>query len=166
MTLSVSLFLPDAHATALLGRSLATALANVAQPPALLLKGDLGSGKTTLVRSLVESLPNAHLAEVSSPSFNIFNIYPTTPEVAHFDLYRLEGMPPDDTLFECLESPNTLTVIEWIQFLDKQFWPEEALYLDWTPCEAGRSLTIHAMGTHTTDILQFVANDSKQFRQR
>jgi tRNA threonylcarbamoyladenosine biosynthesis protein TsaE len=143
---SLALHLTDSDATVALGRSLASILSRMDAPPALLLQGDLGSGKTTLVRGLVESLPGAESAEVSSPSFNICNLYPTTPEVAHFDLYRLEGMPPDDALFDSLEDPDTITIVEWIQFLPREMWPEQALFLEWTPSDTGRSLVLHAMG--------------------
>ncbi|QJB57818.1 tRNA (adenosine(37)-N6)-threonylcarbamoyltransferase complex ATPase subunit type 1 TsaE [Pseudodesulfovibrio sp. zrk46] len=150
--MDVQLHLEDTDATLVLGRFLANALAGIPNPPALLLQGDLGSGKTTLVRGLVESLPGAAQAEVSSPSFNIFNLYPTTPPVAHFDLYRLEGMPPDDELFELFEDRATLAVVEWIQFLDREYWPEESIFLEWTSSETGRTLTFHAMGRVALEI--------------
>jgi len=143
----LNLHLEDTNNTLELGKWLAQAVSEVDNPPSLLLKGDLGSGKTTLVRGLVESLPGSDQAEVSSPSFNIFNLYPTTPQVAHFDLYRLEGMPPDDELFELLEDPNTFTIVEWIQFLDREYWPDEAILLEWTPSKTGRTLIFHAMGS-------------------
>jgi tRNA threonylcarbamoyladenosine biosynthesis protein TsaE len=57
----------------------------------VLLRGDLGSGKTTFVRGLVAALPGGEEAEVASPSFNLVNVYPTRPEVVHMDLYRLRG---------------------------------------------------------------------------
>lgn len=148
----LALHLPDSTATESLGRELAKRLAATSSPPALLLQGDLGSGKTTLVRGLVEALPGADQAEVSSPSFNIFNLYPTTPPVAHFDLYRLEGMPPDDALFECFDNPHMLTIVEWIQFLDRDEWPNNAVHMLWTPSETGRNLTIHATGETALDI--------------
>lgn len=144
--MSLTLHLTDSDATVALGRALASLLAQTPAPPALLLQGELGSGKTTLVRGFVESLPGAEMAEVSSPSFNIYNLYPTTPRVAHFDLYRLEGMPPDDALFDCLEDPHTVTVVEWIQYLPRELWPADALFLEWTPADTGRSLVLHAMG--------------------
>ncbi|MBG0789318.1 MAG: tRNA (adenosine(37)-N6)-threonylcarbamoyltransferase complex ATPase subunit type 1 TsaE [Desulfovibrionaceae bacterium] len=153
----MELHLKDPDATLRLGRVLAEALARAPNPPALLLQGDLGSGKTTLVRGFVESLPGSDMAEVSSPSFNIFNLYPTTPPVAHFDLYRLEGAMPDDALFECLEDEEAITVVEWIQFLDRELWPEEALFLQWTPSETGRSLVLHAMGEAAKGILLSLA---------
>jgi tRNA threonylcarbamoyladenosine biosynthesis protein TsaE len=149
----VELHLKDADATLKLGRILAKKLAETPNPPALLLQGELGSGKTTLVRGLVESLPGADMAEVSSPSFNIFNLYPTTPPIAHFDLYRLEGMEPDDALFECFEDDEAVTVVEWVQFLDRRLWPGHALFLEWKPSETGRSLALHAMGEAANGIL-------------
>lgn len=45
---------------------------------ALLLRGPLGSGKTTLTSALVQALPGGDAAEVSSPSFTLCNHYPTT----------------------------------------------------------------------------------------
>lgn len=159
----VELFLNAPEATLALGQILAQTLANTPVPPALLLQGDLGSGKTTLVRGLVESLPGADMAEVSSPSFNIFNLYPTVPPVAHFDLYRLEGMPPDDALFEHMEDSKTLTVVEWIQFLEKEHWPEEAIFLEWTPSKTGRSLIMHAMGKTAQGIIESLRPHLNQF---
>ena len=153
----MELHLKDANATLKLGRILARKLAETPKPPALLLQGELGSGKTTLVRGFVESLPGADMAEVSSPSFNIFNLYPTTPPVAHFDLYRLEGMEPDDALFECFEDGEAITVVEWIQFLDRNLWPDQALFLEWMPCGAGRSLVLRALGEAANGILRCLA---------
>ena len=161
--MGLELHLDDSDATLELGRILARALAGTGQPPALLLQGELGSGKTTLVRGLVESLPGADMAEVSSPSFNIFNLYPTTPPVAHFDLYRLEGMPPDDALFEHMEDTATLTVVEWVQFLSRDQWPEEALLLTWRPAKTGRSLTMHAMGKAARELIESLESKLQHF---
>ena len=163
--MSLKLHLKTPEATLALGRILACALAKTVAPPSLLLQGDLGSGKTTLVRGLVEALPGADMAEVSSPSFNIFNLYPTRPPVAHFDLYRLEGMTPDDALFEHLEDPATLTVVEWIQFLDREIWPEEALFLQWTPSGTGRNLTLHAMGKTARELVDSLEEELKPYTQ-
>jgi len=157
------LHLKDLEATIELGQILADTLAKTPNPPALLLQGTLGSGKTTLVRGLVESLPGSDMAEVSSPSFNILNLYPTMPPVAHFDLYRLEGMPPDDALFEHIDDPNTLTVVEWIQFLAKDIWPDEAIFLEWTPSDTGRRLTMHAMGKTAQGVIETLKPKLKHF---
>lgn len=143
---SVTLRLKDAEATLQLGRVLAQCAAKHSPVPALLLQGDLGSGKTTLVRGAVESLPGAENAEVSSPSFNIFNVYPTTPQAAHFDLYRLEGMPPDEELHEFIADPETLVIVEWIQYLTAEDWPDQAVHLVWHPTPEGREVTLSPIG--------------------
>lgn len=163
--MSPMLHLADERATRELGKAIAAALAGAGRPPALLLRGELGSGKTTLVRGLVGALPGSELAEVSSPSFNICNLYPTTPPVAHYDLYRLENMPPDEGLLERLEDRDTLIVVEWAQFLDRELWPEEALVLTWSPTRTGRTLDMHAMGKTARSVLASLAGTFDQFSQ-
>ena len=55
----------------------------------VLLRGELGSGKTTFVRGYLESLG---LSEpVRSPSFNLVQVFETTPPVMHADLYRVKS---------------------------------------------------------------------------
>ena len=82
--------------TTRLGTLLAGMMQNAPQVRALLLQGDLGSGKTTLTRSLVAALPGGDQAEISSPSFTICNNYPTCPPVLHCDLYRCPASLPDE----------------------------------------------------------------------
>ncbi len=130
----------------------------------LFMNGDLGSGKTTLVRAMVESLPGAQNAEVSSPSFNILNIYPTTPQVNHFDLYRLEGQIPDDEFFDLLNNKKTLTVVEWIQYLRVDFWPDSALLFTWIPAASGRTIELTLHGS-TTSLFEELASHLKSFQQ-
>ncbi|CCO24527.1 tRNA (adenosine(37)-N6)-threonylcarbamoyltransferase complex ATPase subunit type 1 TsaE [Maridesulfovibrio hydrothermalis] len=147
--------LPDVESTLKFGSALAVFFAKQKKFIPIFLNGDLGSGKTTFVRALVESLPGAQNAEVSSPSFNILNIYPTKPQVEHFDLYRLEGQTPDDDFFDLLNNKKSLTVVEWIQYLRLEFWPENALLFTWKPAASGRTieLTLHGSATSLTEEL-------------
>ncbi|MGE4553026.1 MAG: tRNA (adenosine(37)-N6)-threonylcarbamoyltransferase complex ATPase subunit type 1 TsaE [Desulfovibrionaceae bacterium] len=138
-------FLPGPAATEALGRELARVLAGRSPVPALLLSGPLGAGKTTLVRALVEALPGAEGAEVASPSFNILNLYPTTPPVAHFDLYRLEGLPPGEEFLELAGDGTTLLVVEWSEHLPPDLVPDPALTLRLTPRGTGRAAKIEAV---------------------
>lgn len=89
------------------GRRLASGLKGV-----VLLKGELGAGKTTLVRGIVAGIPGAHAGEVSSPTFTLVHEYGAG--VFHLDLYRLEG-PRDLDSLEIDEIFDTarLALVEW-----------------------------------------------------
>ncbi|MCE2565000.1 tRNA (adenosine(37)-N6)-threonylcarbamoyltransferase complex ATPase subunit type 1 TsaE [Komagataeibacter sp. FNDCF1] len=81
--------LPDTHATERLGQALAPLLA---AGDAVLLEGDLGAGKTTLARALLRTLCADPDMEVPSPSYTLVQVYDApVAEVAHFDLWRLDG---------------------------------------------------------------------------
>jgi tRNA threonylcarbamoyladenosine biosynthesis protein TsaE len=137
--------LPHLQATWRLGRELAAYFSHH-QPFPLLLEGDLGCGKTTLVQALVDHLPGSELAEVNSPSFNICNVYPTQPPVAHFDLYRLDETGPDESLFEYLADPTVLVIVEWAQHLAWLWRPPEYLRMAFTSLGSKRSLKITPCG--------------------
>lgn len=99
--------------------------------PVLLMQGQLGAGKTTFVRALVLALPGGVQAEVSSPSFTLLHLYPTTPEMGHFDLYRNEGLGFGPDLEEILLDPHHFCVVEWAQYLPQTSWPDEYIFLTW-----------------------------------
>ncbi|EPR42338.1 putative protein family UPF0079, ATPase [Desulfovibrio sp. X2] len=140
-------------ATEALGAALAACLSP--RPGfALLLDGPLGAGKTTLVRGLASVLPGGDEAEVASPSFNICNIYPTVPEVAHFDLYRLEGMSPGEEFHDALEHPETLVIVEWSQYLDGPDRPEDALSCELHAEGKGREAVLSAEGPRASACLE------------
>lgn len=171
---SFALLLPDEQATRELGALLARSLSGVGAYPeggsgsggsvSLLLQGGLGSGKTTLVRGFVAALPGAQQAEVSSPSFNLMNIYPTTPQVAHFDLYRSLGHAPEE-FHDALDDRGLLVVAEWIENIPRQDWPEEALHLEWSAVPSGRALEIRALGKTARGLLESLAPSFNQWRK-
>lgn len=118
--------------TEALGRAFAGCCLTGRAFPPLLMRGQLGAGKTTFVRSLVEALPGSEQAEVSSPSFNILNLYPTTPEVGHFDLYRTEGIGFGPDLEEILLDPTRFCVVEWAEYLPETSRPDDFIAMTWT----------------------------------
>ena len=79
----------------------------------LLLKGNLGAGKTTFTQFLVKSLGSA--AEVSSPTYAIVNEYDTPKgNIFHFDLYRLKNAREvDDIGIDEYLDHAFLCIIEW-----------------------------------------------------
>ncbi len=123
------------------------------------LHGELGSGKTTLTRSFVHTLPQGNLAEVSSPSFTICNTYATKPEVLHVDLYRCEQNIPQE-LWEELDIDDSLIIIEWADFLPNDAFPENFLDIYIKICEQGRSVLITAHGTKAEFFLKNLALDT------
>jgi len=72
------------------------------------LRGELGAGKTTLVRGILLGL--GHLEPVRSPTYNLIQTFETIPPVMHADLYRLKG----ESLHELDDYFEThLCLIEW-----------------------------------------------------
>ncbi len=103
---------------------IASELAEVLPDEAILtLEGDLGAGKTTFVKGLAQywSIQEA----VTSPTFNIYNIYQGTRQLAHMDAYRLEKSPEiwDELMLEELISPPFCLAIEWPSKLPFIPWP-------------------------------------------
>lgn len=79
-------FVSDEHAMRALG---ATLVCKLGRGDCVLLEGDLGAGKTTLVRGALRSL--GYQGEVRSPTFNLLQDLATDPPVLHADLYRVES---------------------------------------------------------------------------
>uniref|UniRef100_A0A7V5XG70 tRNA threonylcarbamoyladenosine biosynthesis protein TsaE n=1 Tax=Thermodesulfobacterium geofontis TaxID=1295609 RepID=A0A7V5XG70_9BACT len=78
----------------------------------ILLYGDLGSGKTTFVKGLAESLEVNPDLYITSPSFSIINVYEGKYTIYHVDLYRLDTLEVEDLgLWEYLN--DGVVVIEW-----------------------------------------------------
>ena len=80
----------------------------------LALEGELGAGKTTFVRALVESLGGAANA-VSSPTFMLLNVY-ATPRmpIFHLDAYRVGGADDFEAIgFDELLAQRGLVIVEW-----------------------------------------------------
>ena len=86
-----------------------------------LLEGDLGSGKTTLIKNILRNI--GILENINSPTFSIVNNYIQDDlEVYHFDLYRVKNEDELYTIgfYEYLES-RKLCFIEWPQRILKNF---------------------------------------------
>lgn len=107
--------LPDEAATAALGRALAAALPADAGGLLILLKGELGAGKSTLARALLRAL--GHEGPVPSPTYTLVEPYELeTLSVFHVDLYRVA-------------SPDELEYLGWDELSDGLLlveWPERA----------------------------------------
>jgi tRNA threonylcarbamoyladenosine biosynthesis protein TsaE len=85
-------------------------------PRLVVLRGDLGAGKTTLVKGIAATLGVADPEEVTSPTFTLVHEY-EGPKVKlyHLDLYRIESERELATLGldEMTAEPNALVLVEW-----------------------------------------------------
>ena len=82
------------------------------------LTGDLGAGKTTLVRGIAQALKIKSV--VQSPTFNIMKIYfDGIKPLIHIDAYRLADVDTDIGLDEYIGYETGLTVIEWPMFIER-----------------------------------------------
>ena len=95
-------------------------LAKLLKPPQLMiLRGDLGTGKTTLVKGIAQALDAAEADEVTSPTFTLIHEYDGTRDgkpvkLYHLDVYRLEGERQLETLgLDELLTPDALVLVEW-----------------------------------------------------
>ena len=82
------------------------------------LEGELGSGKTELIKGIAEALGVS--SGVHSPTYVLHHRYRGRLPIEHYDLYRLEGMAWVDTGLD-EPAPDAVTLIEW---------PERATVLD------------------------------------
>lgn len=96
------------------------AIAKLLTPPKfLVLRGDLGAGKTTLVKGIAEELDAAEADEVTSPTFTLIHEYEGTRDggpvrLYHLDLYRIEGERQLETLgLDELSGPDSIVLVEW-----------------------------------------------------
>jgi len=100
----------------------------------VLLKGELGAGKTTFVRGVARG--TGSVAPVASPTFQLVRVYPGRVQLAHVDLYRLEKGDElrDIGLEELLEAGAA--VVEWGERLDV----EDAAFIEFEHLGGDRRL--------------------------
>ncbi len=102
----------SAEETIAYGRQLAGELS---PPLIVLLRGDLGAGKTTLVKGIAEGFGAARAEEVTSPTFTLIHEY-RGPNITlyHIDLYRVDTQRDLETLgLDDLIAPNCILLVEW-----------------------------------------------------
>jgi tRNA threonylcarbamoyladenosine biosynthesis protein TsaE len=94
------------------GRTLAGLLA---PPKLVLLRGDLGAGKTTLVKGIAAAFEAAAEEDVTSPTFTLVHEYRgARATIYHIDLYRIDTQRELDTLaLDDLRGESSILLIEW-----------------------------------------------------
>ena len=147
----LTISLPDVQATRRLGRVMGRSL------PAgstVLLEGNLGAGKTTLVGGIGEGLGIQE--PIVSPTFTLVNEYTEGRlPLYHLDLYRLEASEVEaiypEIYWEGIEIPPGITVIEWAQRLP--YCPSDYLDLELIQISQGeRTATVKLVGAVDFDL--------------
>ncbi|HZS27634.1 MAG TPA: tRNA (adenosine(37)-N6)-threonylcarbamoyltransferase complex ATPase subunit type 1 TsaE [Candidatus Angelobacter sp.] len=102
----------SADETTELGRQLA---AQLKPGTVVLLRGDLGAGKTTLVKGIAEGFQAARAEDVTSPTFTLIHEYRGSEvTLYHIDLYRIDTQRELDTLaLDDLMTSKSILLIEW-----------------------------------------------------
>ena len=120
--MKINLTSTSAQKTMEIGQELIRVLPN---GTTILLLGDLGAGKTTMVRGMAQALNIKEV--VQSPTFNIMKIYfKGDRPLIHIDAYRLKDINQDIGLDEYIGYESGITVIEWPEFIEEPI-PEESV---------------------------------------
>lgn len=141
---ALKLQLPDEPATLDLGAALATALQSGSGFPVIYLCGDLGAGKTTLVRGLLRAL--GHAGKVKSPTYTLVELYAVSGlNLYHFDFYRFSH--PEEYLDAGLDEyfqGKGVCLVEWPDKAFPYLAPAD-LRVDLTVDGESRLAALHAL---------------------
>ena len=114
----------------------------------IFLYGEMGVGKTTFVRYLINTIQkndNLAITEVTSPTFNLLNEYQLNKiKINHYDLFRIKSHEElkDLGLFEY--SNSSITFIEWPEIIEKK--PKNLIELNFTYNEDYQSRSVQIKG--------------------
>jgi len=90
----------------------------------IFLYGEIGVGKTTFVRYLINGFQkenNIKLTEVTSPTFNIINEYEINQtKINHYDLFRIKSVEETKNLGLFYNLSNSITLVEWPQIIKEK----------------------------------------------
>jgi len=125
-------------------------LSNLSNTDCIFLFGELGSGKTTFTRSLINGLQEknkVNKTEVLSPTFNLLYEYEIKfLKVMHYDLYRLEDIKEVDQLGIFENSKNVLTIVEWPEKIKKNVENRLEITFYYETDEESRKLKFQGFG--------------------
>jgi tRNA threonylcarbamoyladenosine biosynthesis protein TsaE len=149
-------FLPDEDATLALGAALAEA---VEPGMVIYLEGDLGAGKTTLVRGLLRAA--GHRGAVKSPTYNLVEVYELSRlDFHHFDFYRFHD-PREwiDAGFRESFNGRIVSLIEWPRKAQGLLPPAD-LEIALEPSRTGRSASLRSSSPAGNALLERLKDNS------
>jgi len=129
-------------------------LAELIKVPALiLLKGDLGTGKTLITKAVVSEL--GYYGDVTSPTFNLVQEYQADLEIIHMDLYRLDSSEELVEIgFEDYLNREAVVFIEWPE-LALSLIPADFIFIDIEKISDNqRKITVRGEGNHSSLLIE------------
>ena len=112
------------------------------------LYGEMGVGKTTFIRYLINGFQKKNkleLSEVTSPTFNILNEYQINQiKINHYDLFRLKSSEELKNLCLFEDKQNSITLIEWPQIIKEK--PKNLIELNFKYEEDHKKRSVHIKG--------------------
>ena len=125
-------------------------LCNLSNTDCIFLFGELGSGKTTFTRSLINGLQKKNKVsktEVLSPTFNLLYEYEIKSlKVMHYDLYRLGALKEVDQLGIFENSEKVITIVEWPEKIKKNVENRLVITFYYETDEESRKLKFQGFG--------------------
>jgi tRNA threonylcarbamoyladenosine biosynthesis protein TsaE len=161
VTATLTLPLPTRRATRRLGAVLGT---HLRAGDLVVLEGDLGAGKTFLVRAIARTLGVPSALPVTSPTFTLVNEHRTSPPLVHADLYRLGDA---DELVELglLDriGGDAIVIVEWGDRFAEALGGQ-GLWVSLALTGEGRQARLEARGRRAEEILKQVREHSQAGR--
>ena len=116
------------------------------------LKGDLGSGKTTIAKILIQNLFKKYKKKkpiVTSPTFNIVQYYLVNKQmiIAHYDLYRLKKSSDINNIGLYDLEEKVVSIIEWPEIIRKKHKNRIEIKLSYTKKDNERNVSIKYFGS-------------------
>ena len=122
----------------------------VSKKDCIFLIGEIGVGKTTFTRNLInylQKIKNVEQTEVLSPTFNLLYEYDIKNlKLMHYDLYRIKNSKELDQLGIFNENINSIKIIEWPQLLETNVDDVLELHLSYSSNVNERNLTFKGKG--------------------
>ena len=123
---------------------------NISEKDCIYLIGEIGVGKTTFTRNLInyfQKKEGAEQTQVLSPTFNLLYEYDIKKiKVMHYDLYRIKSSKELDQLGIFNETINSIKIIEWPQLIETNVTDRLELHLSYANNENERKLILKRLG--------------------
>ena len=123
---------------------------NISEKDCIYLIGEIGVGKTTFTRTLInyfQKREGVEQTQVLSPTFNLLYEYDIKKiKVMHYDLYRIKSSKELDQLGIFNEIANSIKIIEWPQLIETNVTDRLEIHLSYASNENERKIILKGLG--------------------